>query len=72
MKSLALSHGLVVAPKAPFAGLKLTNIRKAFAVARERRALRNLTSTQLRDIGVDPVHAQIESARSFWDLPAGR
>lgn len=41
-------------------------------VARERRALAKLDARLLRDIGLDQGSAEVESARPFWDAPAGR
>jgi len=41
-------------------------------VARERRALRRLDARALTDLGIDARAAARESARSFWDMPAGR
>lgn len=72
MKTLAPTFGSVVANTAPFAGLTFNRILTALAVAKERRTLRDLSPAQLRDMGIDPVAAEIEAARSFWDLPAGR
>lgn len=72
MKTLAPAYGSAVANTAPFAGLTFKRIRTAFAVAQERRALRDLSPVQLRDMGIDPVAAEFEATRSFWDLPVGR
>ena len=72
MRTLAFQYLPAVAFAAPFAGLTFKRIRTAFQVAHERRALRDLTPAQMRDMGIDPVAAEIEAARSFWDLPRGR
>ena len=72
MKTLAITHLPAVSFKTPFAGLTLNRIFQAFEIARERRALRDLSPSQLKDIGMDPVTAEIEANRSFWDLPEGR
>jgi uncharacterized protein YjiS (DUF1127 family) len=44
----------------------------AFAVARERRALRALSDEALKDIGLSRADAYREGTRSFWDLPVDR
>lgn len=44
----------------------------AFAVRRERRALRELDAHLLRDIGLDEPAAAREAERAPWDLPDGR
>ncbi len=72
MKTLANTLQPTVAFNTPFAGLTLKRIILAFQVARERRVLRDLTPAQMKDIGIDPAHAEIEATRSFWDLPAAR
>ena len=72
MKTLAITHLPTVSLNTPFAGLTLKRILKAFEISRERRALRDLSPSQLKDIGLDPVTAEREANRSFWDLPEGR
>ena len=72
MKTLANTLQPTVAFNTPFAGLTLKRISQAFEIARERRALRDLSPSQLKDIGMDPVTAEVEANRSFWDLPEGR
>ncbi len=44
----------------------------AFTVREERRALAALTSQQLRDIGLNKGDVQIESQRTYWDVPFNR
>ncbi|MEH6630968.1 MAG: DUF1127 domain-containing protein [Halopseudomonas aestusnigri] len=44
----------------------------AFTVREERRVLAALTSQQLRDIGLNHDDVQIESQRSYWDVPFNR
>lgn len=48
---------------------KLNRLQQARKVARQRRQLATLTSTQLRDIGISQYEADVESSRGFWDLP---
>ena len=72
MKTLGITHLPTVSFNTPFAGLTLKRIFQAFEIARERRALRDLSPSQLKDIGLDPVAAEAEANRSFWDLPRGR
>jgi|GEM_PF-3066918 len=43
---------------------------QGFMIAKERRVLAQLTPAQLSDIGLTSHEAQLEAARSFWDLPA--
>lgn len=43
---------------------------KMLAVARQRRALRNLDDHQLADIGLSRKQAQTEADRRPWDVPA--
>ncbi|MBI1416318.1 MAG: DUF1127 domain-containing protein [Limimaricola sp.] len=40
------------------------------AVARQRRALRELDDARLNDIGLSPRQAAAEAARPVWDVPA--
>ncbi|MBX2855323.1 MAG: hypothetical protein KTR21_10055 [Rhodobacteraceae bacterium] len=55
------------------AGLKLARwLGLALAVHKERRALRRLTETQRRDIGIDWRDADREARRPFWDVPPPR
>jgi uncharacterized protein YjiS (DUF1127 family) len=44
----------------------------AFAVARERRALLELSDDALKDVGLSRADAYREGTRSFWDLPVDR
>ena len=48
---------------------KVKRIQHARMIARQRRALAQLSSTQLRDIGISRYEADVESTRSFWDIP---
>lgn len=41
-------------------------------VRRERQALARLDHQQLRDIGIDPATAALESRRNHFDIPACR
>ena len=43
--------------------------RLRFAVAYERKQLKQLTPQQLRDIGIDKDTAHKESCRNFTDIP---
>ncbi|MFT4782604.1 MAG: hypothetical protein ACI9IV_000332 [Paracoccaceae bacterium] len=38
------------------------------AVARQRRALRDLSTAQLNDLGLTRAQAETEANRVFWDL----
>lgn len=40
--------------------------KRWIAVAKERRALRNMTLSQLEDIGLTPLEATREASRPFW------
>lgn len=42
----------------------------AFALWRSRRALANLDSSQLEDVGITATQAHAEAERPFWDAPA--
>ena len=55
-----------------FRGISLTGVRKAFTVAHERHKLAMLDDRMLADIGVTQDEAGRETARPFWDIPAGR
>jgi len=50
----------------------MANISTMKSVWQERRKLENLSDAQLRDIGVSPRAAQLESKRSFVDIPEER
>ncbi len=50
----------------------LGHIAFALRVMHERRALSELDDRMLRDIGVSPVDAAMESRRSLFDLPRSR
>ncbi|MEO1330528.1 MAG: DUF1127 domain-containing protein [Pseudomonadota bacterium] len=41
-------------------------------VARERRALRELSDHQLRDLGLSRADVEREAHRPFWDAPRRR
>ncbi|MBR2655663.1 MAG: DUF1127 domain-containing protein [Loktanella sp.] len=47
----------------------LALVWQAFALARQRRALRNLAPEQLRDIGLTAQQAADEAAKPVWDVP---
>ena len=47
-------------------------LAKWIQVARERRALADMSPHMLRDIGLDPMTSAAEVRRPFWDLPQGR
>lgn len=46
-----------------------TRLLKANAIARQRRALRDLDDAMLRDIGLTRAQAVQEASRPFWDAP---
>ncbi len=46
-----------------------SRLRKAAALARQRRDLAALDDAMLRDIGVTRSQALDEAARPFWDAP---
>jgi len=42
------------------------------AIARERKALRNLTETELSDMGITRAQADEEASRDYFDIPSER
>ena len=54
------------------AGSIWSALRLARSVAAERRALRDLDASALRDIGLTEEAARAEAARGVFDLPKGR
>ena len=46
------------------------SITTVLTVWTQRRALANLDSTRLKDLGISPQAAIIEAGRPFWDLPS--
>lgn len=72
MKTLAPVSVMPVTAPSFFSGLTMKNVWTAFEVARERRALREMSEDALKDIGLSRFDVEREAARSFWDLPAGR
>jgi len=42
-------------------------LMRAYAVHKQRRALRGLSDRQLRDIGLNRIEAEREASRAFWD-----
>ena len=51
---------------------RLLRLRVAAAVARERKALKRLSESQLHDIGITRIQAQREAARAYFDIPNER
>lgn len=47
----------------------LDQLRRANAIARQRRALLELDDAILRDIGLTRTQAVQEASRPFWDAP---
>jgi uncharacterized protein YjiS (DUF1127 family) len=43
---------------------------QAFALHRQRQALRRLDDRALADIGISRAEAEQEAARPIWDVPA--
>lgn len=72
MKTLAPVSVLPIAAPSFFSASMMKNVWTAFEVARERRALREMSDDALKDIGLSRIAAEREAARTFWDLPAGR
>lgn len=54
---------------AAWAKAMMIRIRNARMVARQRRMLAQLDSSQLKDIGISRYDAVEESSRGFWDIP---
>jgi uncharacterized protein YjiS (DUF1127 family) len=48
----------------------LQSIVHAFAVARQRRALKELDDSALSDIGISRQEADVEARRPIWDAPS--
>ncbi|MEL6978629.1 MAG: hypothetical protein AAGM38_08135 [Pseudomonadota bacterium] len=48
------------------------DLRLAWAVAAERRALARMDAAQLKDLGLTSEAAAREASRPFWDLPKAR
>jgi len=44
-------------------------LKRMFDVARQRRALANMSIERLKDLGISHVEAETEATRPFWDLP---
>lgn len=53
-------------PASPLKGL-LHIVNRWIAVAKQRRALAEMSDEQLRDIGITRYEAETEAARPFWD-----
>ncbi len=53
-------------------GRLIAKLELMLQVQRERHALRALDDRMLKDIGLDRGQVEIESSRSWLDLPAGR
>lgn len=51
---------------------KLVLWSAAFAIARERKVLRNLSDGELLDIGITRAQVDEESRRDFFDIPNAR
>ena len=51
-----------------FLTVALTWVKKANAIYRQRAALKNMSTSQLHDIGISAQDATRESSRSFWDI----
>ncbi|MGH1578415.1 DUF1127 domain-containing protein [Planktotalea sp.] len=60
------SHAVCAAPSRPGIAAQMFHF---FSVARSRRALAQLSTEQLCDIGLSETDAQREASRSFWDAP---
>ncbi len=70
MKTLAPVSVLPIAAPSFFSASMMKNVWTAFEVARERRALTQMSDEALNDIGLSRIDAEREASRSFWDLPA--
>lgn len=51
-----------------FLTVALTWVKKANAIYRQRIALKNMSASQLQDIGISADDATREASRSFWDI----
>lgn len=54
---------------ATFLTRPLDAMRRAAALARQRRQLAQLSADRLTDLGLNPEEARREAARPFWDAP---
>lgn len=64
----ALSATPLQLPRNPLARL-WQRLEQARALSHQRRALKALDDTRLRDIGLDRTAALTEAARPCWDAP---
>ncbi|MCA1337310.1 DUF1127 domain-containing protein [Pseudooceanicola marinus] len=67
MSTQSLTSDVACTPRASRA--PFTRLMTMLGVHRERRALRNLDAALLKDIGVTPDQARLESTRPIWDTP---
>ena len=58
--------GATVPPRRGLFGLAAEAVRRFIARSRERRALAELDTRLLRDIGVDVAAARAEAAKPLW------
>ncbi|MFT6908566.1 MAG: hypothetical protein ACJAS1_005268 [Oleiphilaceae bacterium] len=47
----------------------VARIRIARSIARQRRSLAQLDSSQLKDIDISRYDADFESSKGYWDIP---
>jgi len=64
---LRFPHYLIVAVTSILINIPVMN-----TIWRERREMEFLTVEQLRDIGLSPEDARLETSRSFFDIPGNR
>jgi len=51
---------------------RLVRLSAGAAIARERKALRQLSESQLSDMGITRAQADAEAARDYFDIPMER
>ncbi len=67
---MSMSNTITRAPlPGRFAIISLISL--AFAARRQRNALRSLSDTALRDMGLSREDVEQEANRPLWDIPAG-
>lgn len=57
-------------PKPSLGPRPLASLRRLAVLARQRRRLGDLPDHLLKDVGIMPDDARLESRRPVWDVPA--